>query len=110
MNTTIAKKPTLIRRVKRQGEFLRLGAFRIPIIKRVDLDDCYGQYRPLPDPRIEYNGCTGATKASTLFHEMLHFISDQYEIDLTETQVRILEHTVPQLIRENPVAFSDLLE
>lgn len=106
----MSKKKSETKTPAEPQETLRFSAFRIPVVLNKELDDCYGRYRPVPDPKIEYNGCSGVTKASTLFHEMLHFISDQYELDLSEFQVRVMEHAIPQLIRENRDVFGLLLE
>lgn len=90
-------------------EILNFGAFKVPLIKNRSLEDCYGRYKALPNPMIEYNGCTGVNKESTVFHEMLHFISDQFELELSEAQVRVMEHAIPQLIHENPGKFNALM-
>lgn len=90
---------------------LKFGKFKVVATVNPELDECYGHYKSLPKPRIEYlDSGDPVVTASTLFHEMLHFISDQFDLDLSEVVVRNLEHSIPQLLRENKRVFKALLE
>lgn len=43
-----------------------------------------------------------AKKRATLFHEILHAVSDTYDIKLTERQVNLLEAGLLNLFDDNP--------
>jgi len=46
---------------------------------------------------------------TTLFHEMLHALSEFLELELTEQQVRGLELGVPLMFKENPGLWASLM-
>lgn len=48
--------------------------------------------------------------ASTLLHEGLHALADLNGIDLSETQVQMLESLLPRFISENWQHFKDIIE
>ena len=73
--------------------------------------DEFGQFvRFSPDgPYIEY--CTAKPdelKASVLFHESLHALSDLHGVDLTEEQILKLEALLPRLIVDNWMIYRKL--
>ena len=79
---------------------VRIGATVIPVV-----DDC-GQYRSVEGPTV-FTGPPalqpGTTEyATTIFHELLHAVSDLYGLGLKERQVRVLEQTIAAQFAQNP--------
>ncbi len=84
---------------------IRMGALNIPVIHDESMEDC-GQYKSVEGPTV-YTGPPAlepgtAEYATTVFHEMLHAISDLYGLNLSESKVRVLEQTIAGMFRQNP--------
>lgn len=58
----------------------------------------YGETRFNPKQLIIYDDGNAKETVHTFFHELLHAVSHEYEINLTEQQVQKLEDALPVLI------------
>ena len=89
---------------------LRLGTIQVPIKlhERLELGDL-GQFHGAPRPTIHLAKQDSHVAGITIFHELLHCISDQYGVGLSERQVRVLEQTLTGAMRDNPEFFRGLI-
>lgn len=84
---------------------LRIGAVDIPV-EMTDLSDSLGEYQADPVPKIKIqHGLEEPVRSLTMLHEVMHAISDQYSLDLSENTVRRLETALGQACRDNPGVF-----
>lgn len=88
---------------------LRVGGVQVPFFTKVglaagDKDGAMGMavYYPYTHVLIDA-GLDMQTRASTIFHELLHVISDSYGPSLKEPQVLCLEMAFTQLLQDNTV-------
>lgn len=65
--------------------------------------DVLGEMRPVEKQIIIKNGQSQTELVKTTIHEIIHAISDENDIGLTETQVRKLENAVYRVLRLNGV-------
>lgn len=88
---------------------ITIGINKINVKYLEDLD-CFGTYSSYPEPTICLGPQSPNVVAYTLFHECIHAISDFYELGLTEHQVRVLEQTIPDLLKNNPSLTSNIIK
>jgi hypothetical protein len=69
----------------------------------------FGTWTQWPRPTISLGNQHHSEVAGTLLHEILHGISDLYELGLSEAQVKVLEQTVIAALRQNPQLAQHLL-
>lgn len=77
---------------------------------KIEYDESYedaGEYHDGPNGPVVTIGPSAGPKwsptfAATVLHELLHFISDQYGMNLTERDVRTLEQTLCALFLGSP--------
>lgn len=63
--------------------------------------DVLGEMRPVEKQIIIKNGQSNTEMAKTYIHEVLHAISDENDVKLTEQQVRKLENALWRFLRLN---------
>lgn len=87
---------------------IRVGGVQVPFFSKKGMaeeskDDCVGMsvYYPYPHVLIDAN-IPLQLRAQTMFHELLHVISDSYGPVLKEAQVACLEQAFTQIIQDNP--------
>lgn len=87
---------------------IRVGGTQIPFFTKKGLaedssDDCTGLsvYYPYTHVLIDAD-LPPQLRAQTMFHELLHIISDSYGPSLREAQVRCLEQAFTQILQDNP--------
>lgn len=88
---------------------LQIGPVKVPIFEDPDLED-YGNFCTMPDSRIKISTRQGLCRDMTILHEVLHAISDHYGFRLSESQVRGLEQTLTQLVKDNPTIVKDWVD
>lgn len=89
---------------------IRVGCLDI-LVHFADLEDCFGIYESSPKPKITLDRSTEhPCRAMTMVHEFLHAVSDIYDINLTEHEVRLLETGLCQFMRDNPQACLEILQ
>lgn len=86
---------------------LRVGGVQVPFFTKIglaagDKDGAMGMavYYPYTHVLIDA-GLDNQTRAQTIFHELLHVISDSYGPSLKEPQVLCLEMAFTQLLQDN---------
>lgn len=83
---------------------LRIGALWVKIVHDDDLEGAFAQWSASRN-QIEMGPLAGdqptTLYTTTLLHEALHAISDLYEADLTERQVRVIEQSITSLFLDN---------
>lgn len=87
---------------------IRVGGAQIPFFTKKglaeeDKDDACGvsMYYPYPYVLIDAD-IPLQLRAQTMFHELLHIISDSYGPSLREAQVCCLEQAFTQILQDNP--------
>jgi hypothetical protein len=78
-----------------------IGASWVPVVQEVELSH-FGEYRSFPKPQIAIGPVRGEIAALTAIHETFEAISDIYDLNLKETQIRCIEHAVAGLIVRSP--------
>lgn len=72
-----------------------------------DEDDKYGETR-LDDKQIVLNkNQSNKELVHTYYHELLHALSHEYDVGLTETQVRKLERSLAYILKDGNVFKDD---
>lgn len=80
---------------------VKIGPVDVPVYEDGELED-YGLYEELPKQRIRISSRNGLAREMTLLHEILHAMSEQYGVALSEHRVRALEQIVTQFVIDNP--------
>lgn len=80
---------------------LRIGALDVPVEVDEELDD-FGQFQSTGPKIVLGPDQSPLVRATTLFHETLHAISEFYGLNLSEAKVRVLEHAITSMFRDNP--------
>lgn len=88
---------------------IHIGGSTIEILYDDHLSE-FGCYQSYPHPTITIGQQSQSVLAGTILHESLHAISDLYELDLSEHQVRVLEQCLVSLLRQNPVVAGMLIK
>jgi hypothetical protein len=82
---------------------LYVGGVRIAVERARMPQDEFGEFKYYPDPRITVDELLGHPSAwMTLFHELLHAVSEMYGLELDEGQIRTLEVALGDAFRANP--------
>lgn len=68
--------------------------------KIVGGEDSYGLMRPDAKQIVLEQGNTPKTTVTTYLHEVIHAFSEEYDIGLTETQVRKMEKALHYVLKE----------
>lgn len=106
----------MAKKKQKAGEVIKIGVIKVPVEHKPDLrEDGYGKFIPhdkeTNGPKIEYSAEEPAElKASTLFHEALHALSDLHCMELSEAQVLALEDRLPRMIHDNWHHFQPLFD
>lgn len=74
-------------------------SYEVLLIKDFHGEDTYGETRFDPKQIVLRTGMAPKLTTETYFHEILHAISNEYNIGLTETQVLNFEGSLPYLIK-----------
>ena len=69
---------------------------------RVDEYNSMGNFTPVTREIKIKNDLTHEEKIDTLVHELLHAISDCYNLDLSESKVLTLEKAIMKIMKMNP--------
>lgn len=69
-------------------------------------EDCYGIMRPDAKQIVITQGYPPKATVTTYLHEAIHAFSEEYEVGLTESQVRKLEKALHYVLKEGNV-FND---
>ena len=91
-----------------------IGPHAIEVHEVATLTDAVGQFLADPNPAIHISSkLSPKEKALTIFHECLHCLFYFHGIDFDkpvdeEHVVRMLESTVPELLRRNKAIFKEL--
>ncbi len=87
-----------------------VGLTEIPIHYR-EMDECCGSWNGLHDPVITIHDKMPVLQQNlTILHETLHAISDMYNLEWSERDVRTLEQTLAALVHDNPALFKALMK
>lgn len=83
---------------------IRIGYVDVPIhLENLYDADCFGYFEAYPTPKIGLHiGLTPLYMAATALHEIIEAISAFYGLDLTESQVRVLEAVIVEMVKRNP--------
>lgn len=65
--------------------------------------DCYGVMRPDLKQITPLEGMTPKNKTLTYLHEVTHAFSEEYDLGLTETQVRKIEKALYYILKEGNI-------
>ena len=83
---------------------IKIGYVDVPLFEDdLDDDECFGYFESYPDPKIcLHHTLSPLYKGATAFHEVIEAISAIYGLDLSENQVRTLETSIVDIVRDNP--------
>jgi len=82
---------------------LYVGGVRIDVERARMAQDEFGEFKYYPSPRITVDELLEPPSAwMTLFHELLHAVSEMYGLELDEGQIRTLEVGLGDAFRANP--------
>ena len=81
-------------------DFVYIGGIQVPVkLARMPQED-FGEWRGYPSPSITINGLLEPPAAfMALLHEILHGVSELYDVGLTERDVRTLEVALSDVFR-----------
>ena len=80
---------------------IKVGTSYIPVFRDETLDGLFGCFENFPTQRILIKGQSQHQEDMTVLHELLHAVSDMYGLRLSESQVRVLEQVLTQLVADN---------
>ena len=80
---------------------IKVGPTVVPVYKDETLEGLFGCFENYPTQRILVKCQSQQQQDMTVLHELLHAVSDMYGLRLSESQVRVLEQVVTQLVADN---------
>lgn len=82
---------------------VQLGAVKVTaMVTRLD-DGTFGDSQVHPDAIIRIDDrLDQSSQAMTVIHELLHVVSDHFNLDLSERQVCCLEQAISSIMFQNP--------
>ena len=87
-----------------------VGLTEIPIRYR-EMDESSGLWNGLSDPVITVNDKMPVLQQNmTILHEVLHAISEMYNLEWSERDVRTVEQALAALVHDNPALFKALMK
>lgn len=99
---------------KNLEKVMDVNGIEVPVRYNQHLDsDTFGQFikHGSSGPRIEYSVTEpDSLVASVMLHEGIHALSDMNGMDLSESQVQMLESLLPAFIRNNIKLFEPILK
>lgn len=91
-------------RIPQTVQVSRKGKYEVLWTDKIKEDDrTLGETRFDPKQIVIKTGQTYKESVSTYLHEFLHAVSEEYEVGLTEKQVRALEKAVYFVLKEGNV-------
>jgi len=66
-------------------------------------EDCYGVMRPDVKQIVLLDGMKPKNRITTYLHEVIHAFSNEYDLNLTETQVRGIEKCLHYILKEGNI-------
>jgi hypothetical protein len=82
---------------------VKLGCLHIPVISSDLGHGLLGEYSGAPSQVIKvHSGLAEPQLTMTVWHELIHAISDTMDLGLPEAVVRALEHGLCSLVHDNP--------
>lgn len=104
--TTSEAKTSLLSQSDASADFpteLYVGGLRIAVERARMAQDEFGEFKYYPTPKIVVDELLDDPAAwMTLFHELLHAVSEMYGLELDEGQIRTLEVALGDAFRGNP--------
>lgn len=80
-----------------------MGGIRIGVERARMPQEEFGEFKYYPTPKIVVDELLDDPTAwMTLFHELLHAVSEMYGLELDEGQIRTLEVALGDAFRGNP--------
>jgi hypothetical protein len=82
---------------------LYVGGVRIDVERARIASETFGEFKYYPRPSIVVDELLEPSSAwMTMFHELLHAVSEMYGLELDEGQIRTLEVAISDAFRSNP--------
>lgn len=104
--TTSEAKTSLLSQSDASVDFpteLYVGGLRIAVERARMPQEEFGEFKYYPTPKIVVDELLDDPAAwMTLFHELLHAVSELYGLELDEGQIRTLEVALGDAFRANP--------
>ena len=82
---------------------VQIGPIDVPISIALLDERTMGEYHHSPSPVIKINHkSSGIVKDMTIFHEVLEAITELYGLNFSERDIRTLEMSLCQFVKDNP--------
>lgn len=91
---------------------IKIGPTVVPIVvheKACSSFEILGECSTIPHPEIRLRALSTPFEYITLLHECIHLISDFYDLNLSEAQVRALDQGISMLLKDNPKLLKGML-
>jgi len=94
---------SLKKRINNRIQITRKIFYEVLYIEDFRGGETLGEMRPDTKQIVIKSGQSPKNTVVTYIHELLHAISEEYEVQLTETQILKLERAIYYILKENNV-------